>query len=129
MEEISTEMTDTGRYVYRRQMLVVEKGTVAQIFQSIRKLYMHKSAGTECLFHQSLSAKPAAVSLPATCSHRKPGSRSSVRWMAVRQLKENGSHKVTVKKNAPKGTYLIIVTAKENKDYAAATRMVKVVVK
>ena len=44
------------------------------------------------LFHQSLSAKPAAVSLPATCSHRKPGSRSSVRWMAVRQSKENGSH-------------------------------------
>ena len=37
--------------------------------------------------------------------------------------------KVTVKKNAPKGTYLITVTAKENKDYAAATRMVKVVVK
>ena len=37
--------------------------------------------------------------------------------------------KVTVKKNAPKGTYLITVTAKENKDYAAATRMVKLVIK
>lgn len=37
--------------------------------------------------------------------------------------------KVTVKKNAPKGTYLITVTAKENKNYAAATRMVKLVVK
>ena len=81
------------------------------------------------LFHQSLSAKPAAVSLPATCSHRKPGFRSSVRWMAVRQSKENGSHKVTVKKNALKGTYLITVAAKENKNYAAATRMVKVVIK
>ena len=50
MEDISTEMAGTGRYVYRRQMLVMEKGTVVQIFQPIRKLYMHKSAGTERLF-------------------------------------------------------------------------------
>lgn len=37
--------------------------------------------------------------------------------------------KVTVRKNAPKGTYLITLTAKETKKYAPATRVVKVVVK
>lgn len=41
----------------------------------------------------------------------------------------NGKGKVTVKKNAPKGTYQITLTAKENKDYASATRVVKVVIK
>ena len=46
--------------------------------------------------------------------------------MAVRQSKENGSHKVTVKKNALKVTYLINLEAKEKKNYAAATRIVKV---
>lgn len=41
----------------------------------------------------------------------------------------NGKGKVIVKKNAPKGTYQITLTAKENKNYASATRVVKVVVK
>lgn len=41
----------------------------------------------------------------------------------------NGKGKVTVKKNAPKGTYQITLTAKENKNYASATRVVKVIVK
>ena len=41
----------------------------------------------------------------------------------------NGKGKVTVKKNAPKGTYQITLTAKENKDYTSATRVVKVVIK
>ena len=63
MKDISAEMADTGRYVYRRQMLVVEKGTVAQIFQSIRKLYMHKSAGTECFFNNLFQRLTAIESL------------------------------------------------------------------
>lgn len=41
----------------------------------------------------------------------------------------SGKGKVTVRKNAPKGTYLITLTAKETKEYAPATRVVKVVVK